>query len=68
MLEVLLRNVCEEIHMGAGAMISSIKRPGMQVNTDIIAVRRCRMCCTNNPKKERKLPEEEVRRGVISAE
>lgn len=54
--------------MGAGAMISSIKRPGMPVNTDIIAVRRCRMCCTNNPKKERKLPEEEVRRGVISAE
>lgn len=49
-------------------MISGIKRPGMQVNTDIVAVRRCRMCCRNNPKKERKLPEEEVRRGVIPAE
>lgn len=68
MLEVLLRKVCEEIHMRADTTISTIKRPGMQVNTDVIVVRRCRTYCTNNPKKERKLPEEEVRKVVTPLE
>ena len=71
MMEALLKKIHEETHVGADAMISSVKRyavgPKMQTNADII-VKRCQICCANNPKTQRKPPAGDVKRGIAPGE
>lgn len=59
MIEILLKKLHEETHVGIDAMISSIKKyaigPKMQSSADLMP-RRCQTCCTNNPKSQRKPP------------
>lgn len=71
MMEVLLKKLHEETHMGADAMINSPKTyaigPKIQTSTDII-VKRCQTCCANSPRIQKKLPAGEVKRGIAPGE
>jgi len=71
MMEALLKKLHEEAHMGANAVIGRVRRyaigPKMQSSADAI-VRKCYICCVNNPKIQRKPPAGKVKRGIAPGE
>lgn len=67
----LFKNLHETTHMGADAMVNYVKRyamgPKMQTTADVI-VKKCHLCCANNPRIQQKPPAGNIERGIALGE
>ncbi|KAK4811002.1 hypothetical protein QYF61_014474 [Mycteria americana] len=71
MMEILLEKLHQETHSGADALVLIAKRhvigPRMQSLADII-VKKCAICCANNPKIAKKIMGGIVKQGITPGE